>query len=65
MKEVVFFNQDISEWDISNVKNTKGMFDDSKIKEEYKPQLKTNESRYSRSLTESRNRISPNLRRFI
>ena len=59
------FNQDISDWDISNVKNTKDMLTGSKIKEEYKPQLKTNESRYSRSLTESRNRITSDLRRFI
>ena len=59
------FNQDISDWDISNVKNTKYMLTGTKIKDEYKPQLKTNESRYSRSLAESRNRISSNLRRFI
>ena len=48
--------------------------DKIKIKDEYKPQLKTNESnhlnRFSnrtsrRSLTESRNRIPSNLRRFI
>ena len=56
------FNQDISDWDISNIKNTKDMLTGTKIKDEYKPQLKTNESR---SLTESRNRISSNLRRFI
>jgi surface protein len=68
------FNQDISDWDISNVRDTEDMFKNAKIKDSYKPQLKTNESnhlnRFSnrtsrRSLTESRNRISSNLRRFI
>ena len=56
------FNQDVSNWNISNAKDTEDMFYDTNIKDEYKPQLKTNESR---SLTESRNRISSNLRRFI
>src|SRR5574344_269744 len=40
------FNQDISDWDISNVKDKGDMFKDAKIKDEYKPQLKRNESRY-------------------
>ena len=59
------FNQDISKWDVSSVEDMKYMFDNSKIKEEYKPHFSTNESRYSRSLTENRNRIPSHLRRFI
>ena len=31
------FNQDISNWDVSNETTTNRMFDKSSIKEEYKP----------------------------
>ena len=34
------FNQDISKWDISNLKYTVGMFEHCKIEEKYKPKLK-------------------------
>ena len=34
------FNQDISSWDVSNVKHKYFMFDNCPIKEKYKPNFK-------------------------
>ena len=34
------FNGDISQWDVSNVTNKDGMFDDCPIKDEFKPKFK-------------------------
>ena len=61
------FNGDISKWDVSSVEDMEHMFDNSKIKEEYKPHFSTNESHKSsrRSLTESISKIPTHLRRFI
>src|SRR5574344_1818344 len=58
------FNQDISNWNVSNVKDMTDAFLKCQIKADYKPQLKTNESRYSRSITESRNTNSYSSRRI-
>ena len=35
-----YFNQDISNWDVSKVRHHAYMFDKCQIKEEYKPKFK-------------------------